>query len=148
MNRQFNNVVLYEGNVVMGGKNRIRVINDQPKKLTLKVDGEEIKLPDRIQQLVVESLGAISLPLEVKAEHIQRVESQNGSISVTGATVDDVHTTSGDITCGDVSGNAQSVSGDIRCSRVSGSASSVSGDIFTQSVQGSTSTVSGKKVCK
>jgi hypothetical protein len=58
-------------------------------------------------------------------------------------TVNKLTTTSGDVTCGDVTGNVQSTSGDIECGDVGGDVRSTSGDVTAKTIKGRVSTTSG-----
>lgn len=86
-------------------------------------------------------------------------ESKNITIEVTGnvETLDvgsantikisgdcaNVESQSGDIICGNVSGDVRSTSGDIDCENVRGDTSTISGDISCHTIEGNAKTVSG-----
>lgn len=57
--------------------------------------------------------------------------------------VHDLKTTSGDVECGEVTGNIQTTSGDVECGNVGGNIQTTSGDVKCETVQGSVKTVSG-----
>lgn len=63
-------------------------------------------------------------------------------INVAGS-VNSIRTTSGNVECGDVTGDIQTTSGDVECGDVGGSIQTVSGDVKCEIVHGSVKTVSG-----
>lgn len=63
-------------------------------------------------------------------------------INVAGS-VKSLRTTSGNVECGDVTGDIQTTSGDVECGDVGGSIQTTSGDVKCEIVHGSVKTVSG-----
>ena len=63
-------------------------------------------------------------------------------IVITGS-VNTVKSTSGDIECGNVTGNIETTSGDIECGNVGGNIKTISGDVKCDEVKGSVNTLSG-----
>lgn len=58
-------------------------------------------------------------------------------------TVNKLTTTSGDVTCGDVTGDVQTTSGDIECGDVNGQVKTTSGDVTAKTIKGRVVTTSG-----
>lgn len=87
-------------NVVIVNGKRIDLKDEKDKEITVVVEGNVEKL-------------------EVDYCHQVEVKGNAGNI----------HTTSGDIRCGNVGGSVSTVSGDVHASRIDGSVSTVSGDI-------------------
>jgi len=75
--------------------------------------------------------------------NIQSLEADYCKSIIVNGDVNKLQTTSGDVECGNVTGNIQSTSGDIECGNIGGDASSTSGDIKCGDVQGSVKTLSG-----
>lgn len=131
----FNGVVLGDGNVVRGNcfstVDRFEVTTDDDadamNEVVIKINGEEVKLPDSIKSLLVTTKGKVEMQIEVKATHLKSASTTSGDLYVSGEV-----------------GTASTASGDIQCGNISNGASTKSGDIHCESVD-STSTVSGKK---
>lgn len=62
---------------------------------------------------------------------------------VVGGNVKEITTGSGDVECGDVTGNVHASSGDIECGNVGGNVETMSGDVKCENVSGNVKTVSG-----
>lgn len=76
--------------------------------------------------------------------NIERLNVDHCNSVVVNGDCKKIKTISGDITCGDVDGDAETVSGDINCDIVHGDAKTVSGNIRSSEIKGKTSTTTGK----
>lgn len=100
---------------------------DAMNEVIIKINGEEVKLPENIKSLLVTTKGKVEMQIEVKATHLKSASTTSGDLYVSGE-VGTARTTSGDIQCGNISNGASTTSGDIHCESVD-SASTVSGDL-------------------
>jgi len=94
------------------------------------INGVDVTPDTKIVNIVVE--GNVE---EVSADYCDKI-IVNGNVTT-------VTTTSGDIQCKDVAGNAKSSSGDIECGDVGGDVQSTSGDVKAENITGNVKTVSG-----
>lgn len=102
---------------------------DAMNEVVIKINGEEVKLPENIKSLLVTTKGKVEMQIEVKATHLKSASTTSGDLYVSGE-VGTARTTSGDIQCGNIAHGASTTSGDIHCESVD-SASTVSGDVST-----------------
>lgn len=76
--------------------------------------------------------------------NVDRLDVDNCSSIVINGDCKKVKTTSGDIRCNDIDGDAESVSGDIECEVIHGDAKTVNGNIRSAEIRGKASTTAGK----
>ena len=83
----------------------------------IKIDGKDVTPKDTVQiNILVE--GNIN---QLNVDSCTYVDIE-GDVGI-------VETVSGDINCGNVSGNVKTVSGDVRCGNIGGNVKTVSGDV-------------------
>lgn len=75
---------------------------------------------------------------------VERLDVEHCHTIVVNGDCKRVKTTSGDIQCQNIEGDAETVSGDIDCETIHGDAKTVSGDIRSGEIKGKTSTTTGK----
>ncbi len=95
------------------------------------INGKEVGTEDS-KQITITVTGNIE---NLKVDHCEKIDIMG--------TIKDVQLTSGNINCGNVTGNVKTTSGDVDCSDVGGSIQTVSGNVDASNIKGETSTVSG-----
>ena len=109
------NNIVSGGNININGKSyigrSIRIANG-----TIHVDGDSIGINDKV--IKIEVKGNIN---NIHADSCDLINVAGGCSSIS--------TLSGDVRCGDVSGNVKTMSGDVTCGKVLGSVDTMSGDI-------------------
>jgi hypothetical protein len=100
-------------------------------QIEVRIDGKRIDM-DKLPQINIVVQGNLDT-LEVGAAHAIEVHGSVSSLS----------TGSGDVKCGDVTGNVSTGSGTVDCGDVHGSVATASGDVDCVRIGGNIKTVSG-----
>jgi hypothetical protein len=101
--------------------NGITIQSDSSRSVVIKngkviIDGIDVTPDSKTINIVIQG-------------NVDRLEVDScEAIAVTGS-VKTLSSISGDVNCGDISGNVNSISGDIRCGDIGGNVSTISGDV-------------------
>jgi hypothetical protein len=110
-------------NINMSSNNSVVLIGGKKYEgKNIQINGDQVIIDGKTQE---DSLvGNINV---VVHGNIESLEHNSGNI--TAENIETLNTISGDVECGNVSGNIKTVSGDVECGNVSGNVKTVSGDI-------------------
>lgn len=109
------------GSISINGKsytgNNVKVVNSVVFIDGKRVDGDDQKVINIVVNGYIEDLTVDACnKVEVKGS-VKYVNTTSGDVDITGDVLGSINCTSGDISCGNVSGSVKTISGDIKYKR-------------------------------